>query len=125
MARDIPKFPVPEVDNLRKASTERLAQEVITLREYVGHLFMWCKDVHNETGVSALVARMNTLEEQSLCYALTKDVHIAIEGLRKDLNGLNGAIDGARARLVVLEQWKRELEHTLTEEGNHDANSEG
>ena len=121
MARDIPKYPVPGVGNLHKATTEQLAQEVITLREFAGQLYMWCKDVQSLYGNDALVARMATLEEQSLRYALTKDVNIAIEGLRKDLNGINGAIDGARARLATLEQWKRELEHTMKEE-NHAAN---
>ena len=123
MARDIPKFPVPEVDNVRKATTEQLAQEVIALREFAGQLFLWCKDVQSLYGNDALAARQTALEEQSLRYALTKDVHIAIEGVRRELNGLDGAISGVRAQLRVLMEWKRELEYTMKEE-NHDPNIE-
>ena len=117
MVRDIPKFPVPKVDDLRKATTGQLAQEVITMREFAGQLYTWCKDVQSLYGNDALVARMVTLEEQSLRYALTKDVNIALEGLRKDLNGLNGAIDDIRAQLMTAMQWKREMERTLEEGG--------
>lgn len=117
MARDLPKFPVPKVDNLHQATTEQLAQEVITLREFAGQLFLWCKDVQSLYGNGALAARQSTLEEQSLRYALKKDVNIALEGVRKDLNGLNGAIDGIRAQLMTVMQWKREMERTLEEGG--------
>lgn len=99
---DLPKFPQPEVSNLHKASDEELVREVITLRQFTAQLFLWCKDQQSLTGMDALAARVNILEDANLRFALSRDVQVAIDGWNKDRQQFMRQLSDARAKYRAL-----------------------
>ena len=87
VVRQLDDMPRSQVENLKHASKDELAEEFITLRLFVSNLYLWCKDVRED--YKLLHERLNEIQRDSHdITALLRSMQEENEALIRRMNSI-------------------------------------